>query len=233
MYLLYLDESIDKNNKIVTVGSVILPSSKYRKFNEEFNKFLLKKFNVDEDTEIKGDYIWNGRYFFKGKSMNERSKISRIIASFLGQSTLTKFIVAHSYFNGKNRDAIYLSLVEKIIKYSAKIVSTKPKSGRQLLLVFDERQDINKRIYNLCAQKRKDIVKKYKKSCVFIDNGYEGNSEFSRLLQVADFVGYFIRNEKVTQKDDTLFIGKADDRKIKVMEQIKKSLQKKLVVITN
>ena len=231
MYFLYLDESIDKKNNLITVGSVILPSSKYRKFNESFNSFLLDEFKIDEEVEIKGDYIWNRREFFKNKEMDERAKIALKIAKFLAKSTLTKFIVGHKYFNGGDQNQAYLDLIDAVIGVSAKLVSKKSKKGKQLLLVFDERQDINKQIYEFCADKRKQIVKKYKSSCVFIDNGYEGISKYSRLLQVSDFVGYFLRNEKVTMKQNTLFKTKADDRKIELMKQIKKSLSKKLKIL--
>lgn len=231
MYFLYLDESIDKKNKLVTVGSVILPSSKHRKFNESFNSFLLNKFKIDEEVEIKGDYIWNGREYFKGKEMNERANIALEIAKFLARTTLTKFVVGHKYFDGGDENQAYLDLIDDTIGFSAKLVSDKPKTSRQLLLVFDERQDINEKIYELCAKKRKQIISKYKSACTFIDNGYEGISKYSRLLQVADFVGYFIRNEKVTPKESTLFETKADSRKIELMKQIKNCLSKKLRVL--
>lgn len=231
MYFLYLDESIDKKNKLISVGSVILPSSKYRKFNEDFNYFLSNEFKAGEKVEIKGDYIWNGRNFFKSRDMSERTGIALKIAKFLAESTLTMFVIAHKYLNGGDENQAYLDLIDSVIGFSAKLVSKKPKTSRQLLLVFDERPDINERIYNLCAEKRKQIIKKYQKSCIFIDNGYEGISKYSRLLQVADFVGYFIRNEKVTPKEDTLFETMADDRKIELMEKIKSSLSKKLKII--
>lgn len=231
MYFLYLDESIDRENNLITLGSVILPSSKYRKFNESFNSFLLDEFEIREEVEIKGDYIWNGRDFFKNKKMNERATIALEIAKFLKKSTLTKFVVAHKYFNGGDESQTYLDLIDAMIGFSAKLVSKKPKTSRQLLLVFDERRDINKRVYELCAQKRKQIIEKYKSSCSFIDNGYEGISRYSRLLQIADFVGYFIRSEKVTPKRNSLFEKKADDRKIKAMEQIRGCLGKRLLVL--
>lgn len=163
--------------------------------------------------------------------MNERANIALEVANFLRESTLTKFIVAHKYFDGKDENQAYLDLVNSVIGFYAKLVSGKPKTSRQLLLVFDERQDINKKVYKLCAEKKEEIINKYQRSCAFIDNGYEGISKYSRLLQVADFVGYFIRNEKVTPKEDTLFESKADDRKIKIMEKIKGSLSKKLKIL--
>lgn len=231
MYFLYLDESIDRENSLISVGSVMLPSSKHRKFNEDFNFFIFDKYKIGEDVEIKGDYIWNGRDFFKNKKMDKRADIALEIAKFLRESTLTKFIVAHKYFNGQNENQAYLDLVDAVIGFSAKLVSGKSKTSKQLLLVFDERQDINKKVYKLCAEKRKEIINKYQRACAFIDNGYEGISQYSRLLQVADFVGYFIRSEKVTPKENTLFKKRADDRKIVLIEQIKKSLSKKLEIL--
>lgn len=231
MYFLYVDESFEKES--VAVGSTFFPAIKYGKFVKEFDKFLTSNYNIEEDTEIKGDFIWNGREKFASLSMDDRSKTAQEIAEFLSTSKLTKFIVGFKLINGKDKNTVYLELLDKVIEYAANFVAKYSGStGKQLLVIFDEREDIKEEVHKRLAKQRKDIVQKYKSSCSFIDNGYEGISRYSRLIQVADFVTYFTRANKVLNVQPSLFKQKPDDvRRIAAIKRINELLSKKLKLV--
>ena len=71
----------------------------------------------------------------------------------------------------ENQHELYFTLLEAIIEKSARIVSKLGKTNRQLLIVFDERQDFRKdnSVYYQIAEKKLSIIKKHKKSCAIIE----------------------------------------------------------------
>jgi hypothetical protein len=220
MKLLYIDESHDK--KTYALCGFLINDINYRKLNFDFNKFLKKEFGLEEDQELKGDELFNGRNFWKETTLDERNEIVCKIIDFLQGTKGTNFLLTCSAVQKENQHELYFVLLEPIIEKSASIVSKLGKTNRQLLIVFDERQDFrkDKAVYYEIAEKKLEIIKKHKKSCAVIDYGYEGISKFSRMLQIADFIAYFFRNYCSISEKSTLFENATDDRKIAMLKDI-------------
>ncbi len=220
MKLLYIDESHDKKN--YALCGFLINDINYRKLNADFNIFLKNEFELSEDQELKGDELFNGREFWEDKSLDERSNIICKIFDFLTTTKGTDFLLAHSIVQKENQHELYFGLLEKIIEKAANIVSKLGNTNRQLLIVFDERQDFKKgkKVYLQIAEEKSKIIKKYRKSCAVIDYGYEGISRFSRMLQISDFVAYFFRSHcSISEKYD-LFEKATDQRKIDMLKNI-------------
>jgi hypothetical protein len=230
MRVVYIDESYDKRNFLIC--GVMIVAMKYGKFNREFNQILKQECGLDEDDELKGDELFNGRGSFGNLSLDERAELVLKIGKFLGKSNITKFIVSYKS-NYSNKRDIYLQLLDVVVSKAAKITSKAGRTGRQLMIIFDEvsEEKLDKKIYEKLADKKKKIIKKYKKSCSFFDYGYSGISKNSRMLQVADFVAYFIRNQISTPEESNLFGKAADERKITLLKEFKNCISSKLVFV--
>lgn len=220
MKLLYIDESHDKRN--YALCGFLINDINYRKLNEDFNTFLKKEFLLKENQELKGYELFSGKNFWKNKSLENRSKIICKIFDFLKSTKGTDFLLAYSAVQKENQHELYFELLERLIEKSANIVSKLGKTNKQLLIVFDERRDFKKenKVYLQIANKKSEIIKKHKKSCIVIDYGYEGISKFSRMLQIADFVGYFFRNYCGVVQNKNLFENATDIRKIEMLKNI-------------
>ncbi len=231
MRIFYIDESYDK--KVYALCGVIVTAKNYRKINRDLNKFLKKICDLKEDDELKGDWLFNGRNNFKNLPLNERSKKILQIAHFLSDSTITKFIFAYTYDYIDNIET-HLKLLESLISEAAKMTSKiKSRSTtKQLLVIFDQIDSATeKNIYLKLASRKKEIIKKYDKSCAFIDYGYSGISKYSRFLQMADFVAYFLRNFFTTPQKNNLFEKAADSRKINMLKDFRVIIDNKLKLV--
>lgn len=220
MKLLYIDESHDKKN--YALCGFLINDINYRKLNADFNSFLKKEFGLEEDQELKGDELFNGREFWKEKTMDERNLALCKVFDFLKDTKGTDFLLAYSSVKKENQHELYFELLEKLIEKSATIVSKLGKTNRQLLIIFDERQDFKKekKVFYQIAQKKNEVINKHKKSCTVVDYGYEGISKFSRMLQIADFVGYFFRNHCSMVENASLFESATDKRKIEMLKDV-------------
>lgn len=213
MKILYVDESY--SSKSYVVCGFLINDINYRKLNESFNRFLKNELGLQEDEELKGDELFNARNHWHDHTMQQRAELMTSIVQYLAATKGTSFLLAdRSPDNTKTHEEDYLALLDAIIKKSASIVAKLGKTNRQLLLVFDERHDINKTIHERVASRKHDIVKNLGKSCAVIDNGYEGISKYSRMLQIADFVAYSYHNCCCLNECSTLFEQKTDERKL-------------------
>lgn len=220
MKLLYIDESHDKKN--YALCGFLINDMNHRKLNSDFNKFLLKEFGLNEDDELKGDELFNGRGTWGDKTLDERSIIIGKVFDFLKTTKGTDCLIVCSAVLKENQHELYFKLLEKIIEKSAGIVAKLGTTNRQLLIVFDERQDFRKeqKVHMQIAQKKTEIIKKYRSSCAVIDYGYEGISKFSRMLQISDFIVYFFRNYRSMVENSNLFENATDQRKIAMLRDI-------------
>jgi hypothetical protein len=211
--ILYVDESYDKRRYVVC--GFLINDINYRKLNETFNRFLEKELGLPEDEELKGDELFNGRNHWRGHTMQQRAEWMTSTVQYLAATKGTSFLLAQrSPDTTSTHEEDYLALLDAIIKKSASIVSKLGKTNRQLLLVFDERHDIDRAIHETVASRKHEIVRNLGKSCTVIDNGYEGISKYSRMLQIADFVAYSYHNYCCLNDCSTLFEQKTDDRKL-------------------
>lgn len=228
MRIFYIDESYDK--KVYALCGVVVTAKSYGKITGDFNKLLKKICNLDEDKEFKGEWLFNGRKYFSNLSLDERSEIAINISKFLVDSTLSKFIVGYMK-DYQDKEKTYLNILEYLISEAAKIASKSGRTAKQLLVIFDElERTIEEKIYLKLSGNKKEIIKKYKKSCTFFDYGYSGLSCNSRMLQIADFIAYFIRNYISTPLEDNLFESRADIRKVEMLKTFKKIIDKKLIM---
>jgi hypothetical protein len=216
--ILYVDESYDKRSYVVC--GFLINDINYRKLNETFNRFLEKELGLPTDEEFKGDELFNGRNHWHDHTMEQRADFMKRTVQFLAATKGTRFMLAQcSPHDTNTHEEDYLALLDAIIKASAAVVAKLGKTNRQLLLVFDERHDISKAVHESVASRKHEIVKNLGKSCVVIDNGYEGISKYSRMLQIADFVAYSYHNYCCLTESSTLFEKETDERKISMFKQ--------------
>jgi hypothetical protein len=215
--VLYVDESY--SSKSYVVCGFLINDINYRKLNETFNRFLEKDLGLPADEELKGDELFNGRKRWHDRTLQQRAELMTNIVQYLAGTKGTGFLLAQrSPDNTPTHEEDYLALLDAIVKKSASIVAKLGKTNRQLLLVFDERHDISKTIHETVASRKHDIVRNLGKSCTVIDNGYEGISKYSRMLQIADFVAYSYHNYCCLNHCSTLFEQKTDDRKLSLFQ---------------
>jgi len=230
MYLLYLDETIDINNNVEGIGAVLVTDRKCRKLYTDFNR-LLTELKI-EKLEVHADHIWNGRGNFKNLSMDNRANISLEIAKFLKGSGIAKFIYIQKSINGKNKNEVYIESLEKIIDKAVKYVKQNGgKTNKQIMLIYDKRDDIKEDILEELLKQHQRIIDKHKTSFFFLDCGYEGMSQYSRLLQSADFITYWCRLLQVNQPNPSLFKKADSTKKVDLVRKIKELWKSKLILI--
>lgn len=229
MRLLYIDESY--SSKLYVLGAVLVNDTGYNTFQYGFNKFLSEKFNLAEDSELHADHLWNGKGFWSKFTMDERAGAVKMIAEYLACTKLC-FIVASSFTTKSNDHDKYFELLPKIIEFGVgKTSSGSGSTKKHLMIIFDERADLRQErsIFLAIATKKKEAVKKFKKTCTIFDYGYEGISSFSRALQAADFIAFFYKAYLELQKNPSLFSGPTNKKKIDLLEMIfGKILNKKI-----
>jgi len=237
MLIFYIDESY--NGKRYVLCGFLLNDRDYFTLLKKFNNFLEKEFNLSENDELKGDELFNGRGFWNKYDMTERSEISKKIAVFLKDNLKgNKLIVIDTLWN-KRKDRqkeVYLTLLSSLIPKAMQLVGNRAgRTKKHLMIVFDERKDLNKKEKAVYLQIRKDaknLFNKYRKKCIVIDNGYEGISSLSRMLQISDFVAYFYRSYKSMVPQDTLFEKQTDKRKQLLLKEIFEDiLENKLIKV--
>lgn len=193
MTIFYIDESHDA--KFYCLCGLYISDTKYNKLEIQTNKFLKDEFKLSEKDELHANDIWNGRTEpWKSMTNDERANVVKKIGDFLSVNLKgPKFILGYETADKKNDHDKYFVVFEKIFPYAVKAVKLNGPSNKQLLVIFDQRddfkeKDINKQIANL-----KKVIKKQKGTCAVIDYGYEGISKFSRMLQIADFGVFFYK----------------------------------------
>jgi len=233
MYILYVDESgntgvkDDKTQHTECLCGALISDTKYRSCREKIEK-LLKSKELPDDFEIKGYNLFHGEDYWKGKNPEERVDFCKDLSKKLGESGLN-FYVKIIKKTGKTDP--YIRCLEAIINRTAKKVSKRGVTNRQLLLIFDERKDISSTILSSCMKQRDKLIEKYKKSLIFIDAGFESNSQNCIFLQLADFVAYFYRRQKALIRDNTLFYKADKVITVKTIDEIISNLNNKIIKV--
>lgn len=143
--------------------------------------------------------------------------------------------LARAWFCYKDSNLIkddYLTTLDIIIKKACNFVGTKKGStGKQIMIIFDEKDDLENAINQFVKQERDDLNKaKRGKKCRLIDHGFPGKSSFSEMLQLADFVGYVFRLSKTLKRKDTLFEKKQNQLFIDFVDGLVEIMNKKVNV---
>ncbi len=233
MDILYIDESgntgvkDDKIQKIECLCGVQISDTKYRKCCSEIRSFLAD-WGLPVDFEIKGYDLFHGEGYWKDKESAERIKFCKELSKFIGKSGILGLNLVVTTKSGKKDP--YMFCLKKIINKAAKTVSKRGSSNKQLLVILDRRRDISASIVKTCIEQRKELFKKYKKSCVFIDSGFESDSENCLLLQIADFVAYFFRKQQGLKRIKTLFQNADRSDRIRTIDEIVDGFKNKILL---
>ena len=235
MYLLYLDESEnanrDKDFSIEIFGlSGILVTPRYAtSLIQEFWE-LKKQHKIPDDWEIHGFEIFSGSGKWKKNFSDEgRRKICVDLAKLVAKSNR----LAGGWFcykESKFLQSDYLLTLERLLKKSCDFIGNlKSATSKQLLVVFDQKDEFENAINKFILKQRDDINSSKKgKICRIIDHGFPGKSELSELLQLSDFIGYVFRLSKTLKREDTLFAKKQDQRFIDFVDNLTEIMKKRV-----
>lgn len=233
MYILYIDESgntgtkDDLTQKIECLCGVLISDTRYRKWSVVLQEFLSSK-KLPDDFEIKGYDLFHGDGYWVDKTVDERVTFCKELSELLGKCGVNFYIKVS---NKTGSEDPYIICLEAIISKVAKKVSTCGTTNRQLLLIFDQRKDISSSILKSCVEQKEKLIEKYKKSCTFIDSGFESDSFDCIFLQIADFVAYFYRRQKSLIRNNTLF-KKADKQiTIDAIDEIVSNVDNKIIKV--
>jgi hypothetical protein len=233
MYILYIDESgntgakDDLTQRLECLCGVLISDVRYRKWSAILEDFLHSK-KFPDDFEIKGYDLFHGEGYWINKTVEERVVFCKELSKQLARCGLS-FYIKISKKTG-NQDP-YIMCLENIINKVAQKVSRCGKTNRQLLLIFDQRKDISSIIIKSCVEQKKKLIEKYKKSCTFIDSGFESNSLDCIFLQIADFVAYFYRRQKSLTRNNNLFQRADKHITIKTIDEIVENVKSKIIKV--
>ena len=237
MYLLYLDESENSNKDRKDIFSVdvfglsgILITPRYAtNLVQEFWD-LKKQHNIPDDWEIHGFEIFSGSGKWKTKfTDNQRREICIDIANLVAKNNR----LAKAWFCYKESQFLkndYLTTLEGLLKKSCDFVGKqKSNTGKQLLVIFDQKDEFESAINKFILAQRNTINSSKKgQKCRVIDHGFPGKSEHSELLQLSDFVGYVFRLSKTLKREDTLLSKKHDQRFIDFVDRLINTMKKRV-----
>ncbi|MGR3311252.1 MAG: DUF3800 domain-containing protein [Candidatus Brocadiales bacterium] len=232
MYLLYVDESdtTDKDVSDLTprwycISGMRIVSSSYGKTQRVFESFIGNK-RLTNNFELKGEELYQGTGFWKGKEVPQRVDFCNRVCKFINDSNFKIYSTLGIVKDNNSIDS-YKILLNDALSRVAKDVSGANLRGRQFILIFDQRKDIDYKIREQIKLNRTEIIKKYKKSCVFIDYGFEGDSKLCFGIQIADFTSYFLRKQQTIQRKDNLFRKAAHSLSIKAVDDIIESIKER------
>ncbi len=238
MYLLYLDESENSNtnNKekidlnVFGLSGLLITSRYVTNLINEFWK-IKKENKIPNDWEVHAFEMFSGSGKWSKKfSCDDRRKICIDFANLIVKKNCFKQIF-FSYKQSQLINKDYIQSLECILNKSVRCVGGEKSTGNQLLIVFDQKDDLEKNINNFILEQRNKIntsKEKKGKMCRIIDHGFPGKSQFSELLQLADFVGYIFRLSKTLKRDETLFNKKQDQRFIDFVDSLIKIMKNKV-----
>jgi len=238
MYLLYLDESenSNKNRKspidlsVFGLSGLLITSRYITNFIDEFLE-IKKEHKIPEDWEIHTFEIFSGTGKWSKKfSDNERRRICKEFASLIANKNRLKQ-VWFCHKNSKFEKKDYIDSLDSILKKSTACIGKDRGSGKQLLVIFDQKDNFEKEINKFILEQRNKINTNNKntgKMCRIIDHGFSGDSRLSELLQLADFVGYVFRLFKTLRREDNLFSRKQDQRFIDFVDELVKVMKDKV-----
>jgi len=228
MYILYIDESENSDSKdpfkpnVFGLSGLLITARYIPTFVQNIRE-LKEDYEVSGSREIKGYEIFNQNKW-NNLSDDERREFCKELSEIIvGKNSLAKgfFIYKNSKFHKED----YLNCLEKIIDKAAEFVAKRgSNTSKQLLVIFDEKDEFERKI-------NETILNKKSKKCKIIDHGFPGKSNMSDMLQAADFSGYVMRLNKTISKEDNLFARKKDSRFIEFVNDLVGTLKKKISII--
>jgi Protein of unknown function (DUF3800) len=236
MYLLYVDESDTTGgeraeSRIYCVCGLRVVDSSYGQTTKRLTKVIESwKPSLPSDLELKGYELFRGTGCWAGREPKERAAFAQAVAEALAQSTIKLFVAMKA---SEDFGDDYRTLLGHVIAQAAKDTDKKgSKTGRQMMLVFDQRPDFNVRSSTALHDMRAEVISKHGAS-LFIDHGYEADSRHAPLIQAADFVAFHLRKRETLRRDDSLLGSKADGRLIEALDRLHETLAPKAIFIKN
>ncbi len=195
MYLLYVDESdtTGRENvaqRVYCVCGLRVVDSSYGPTTKRLAK-VIKSWEpaLPDDFELKGYELFRGTGCWEGREPDERAAFAQEIAQALADSTIKLFVAMKP---SEDFGDDYRTLLGRVIAQAAKETEKKgSRTGKQMMLVFDQRPDFNVRESTALRDMRSDVISKHRAS-LFIDHGYEADSRHALLIQAADFVAFHL-----------------------------------------
>jgi hypothetical protein len=232
MYLLYVDESAttddpDPARLMYCVCGLRVIDTSYGATVERLAKVIDNwEPKLPMTFEIKGSDLFHGEGAWRGRAVDERARFARAITDVLSKSNIRLYI---STKESTDFTADYKELLTKVVTKAAGMTAkTGTRTSKQMLLVFDQRPDFDPRYSEELRHTRDEVIAIHKRSCRFIDYGYEADSQHAPLIQAADFVAYHLRKRAIIQREDTLFAQRANDLVIGLLDEIAETLKPKL-----
>lgn len=230
MYLLYVDESDTGENEAgdrrYCVCGLCVTASSYGATTDRLAKLVAKWTPaLPADFEIKGHDLFHGEGVWSRRSVPERVAFARAVAEVVAASSLRLFVAEKTSANFTDD---YRLLLSEVVTAAAKETASRgTRSGKQLMVIFDQRPDIDPRVSELRIA-RSNVIRDHAKSCRFIDHGFEADSRHAPLIQLADFVAYHLRRQATTARTDSL-LGAADDQRvIELLDEIAEVVRPKV-----
>lgn len=234
MYLLYVDESDttvgdEDAKRVYCVCGLRVVDSSYAATTKRLAK-AIKSWNprLPENFELKGYELFHGEGCWKGRKADERVAFANAVAEALADSSIKLYV---SMKPSEHFGDDYRTLLGRIIERAAKETGKKgSKTGRQMMLVFDQRPDFNVQESKALRDMRAEAISNHGPS-MFIDHGYEADSRHAPLIQAADFVAFHYRKRETLHREDSLVGSKDDDRLIAALDGLCATLKPKTVLV--
>ena len=162
MYLLYLDESENSNKDRQTSDSLsvfglsgLLVTSRYiTNLIEEFWQ-IKKDNNIPNEWEIHAFEIFLGSGRWKKRfTDDQRRKICEDFSKLIAKNNRLAF-VWFCYKESKLLKNDYLSSLEDILKKAINFICKKKTTGKQLLVIFDQKDEFEKTINEFILEQKK------------------------------------------------------------------------------
>jgi hypothetical protein len=230
VYLLYIDESdtgeSEDGGRRYCVCGVYVTATSYGATTDRLTK-LIASWDppLPPDFEVKGHDLFHGQGAWRKRPAAERAAFAKALADVVAGSNLRLFVAERP---SKDFTEDYRVLLTAVVTAAAKqTANTGTRTGRQLMVIFDQRPDIDPRVSDLRAV-RANVIRDHAKSCRFIDHGFESDSRHAPLIQLADFVAYHLRRHSTMTRDDSLLATADDHRVVGLLDEIETTVRPKV-----
>ena len=167
MYLLYVDESDTTGGekaakRVSCVCGLRVVDSSYGQTTRRLAK-VIESWNpaLPDDFELKGYELFHGEGSWAGREADERVAFAHAVAEALAGSTIKLFVAMKASADFGDD---YRTLLGRVIAQAAKETERKgSKTGRQMMLVFDQRPDFNVRDSTALRDMRAEVISKYRR----------------------------------------------------------------------
>lgn len=232
VYFLYVDESDTTTDEPAPsrwycVTGVRVVARSYGPITDKLQRLVRRWHPPLPDTfELKGIDLFQGQGPWAKRDPAQRVEFAKAAATIIGEASVRVYVAMKP---SEDFTGDYRTLLDRVIRRAASDVAKEGgRTGKQLLLIFDQRPDLDVSASQMMRQIRNDVVNQLTTSCRFIDHGYEANSRYAPLVQVADFAAYFLRKQKVMVREATLLAEAENELVVTAVDEIVGLMQKRM-----